>query len=237
MSEAEYAPLAGVVRLLAPLDADTPPAAVFERMLAVTVALAGTCEPLALDLVLAGRAPGMPLLEPDPAPSAWQLVEAGVPAEVVIRPPDAPDAHVEDTPALTPDAAREWAARVLAQPPPEPGLELTPASLGVAYTRARIGDAPDAYVVLDDGAAVPQPLERRAGGTWVLAPPRDLLMQPPVSWRVVREDDLHAELWVNWTPWLDPERPEGAGVRAAVRQLQLDDWELRAPVHPLGLTP
>jgi hypothetical protein len=237
MTEALYVPLRGVIRLVSSLEVDTSPAVVFDRMLSVTEALLGTCEPLALDLTLAGREPGLPLLEPEPASSAWQLVEAGLPADVVVRAPDFPGAHVVETPALTPDVARAWAQRALALPDPRPELESTPASLLVSYVRARVSGAPDEYTVLDGADGIPQPLEQRHGATWVLAPPRDLLMQPPVSWRVQQEDELYAEVWINWSPWADGSTLEGGAVRAAIERLQANGWRLRAPFHALELTP
>ena len=239
-SAAEYVPLAATIRLEAPVEADAPPAAVFDRMLQVVEALAGACEPLALTLLLGCRIPGVPVLEHEPEPRlpAWQLVEAGLPPEMVIRPPDVADARCEEAPALSADSARAWAARALAQDPPAPGLEVTPASLRVSYTRSRASDAVgDTYTVLDGGDRIGLPVERRGDDAWVLAPAHDLLMQPPVSWWVARDDELYAELWVNWSPWLDPQRPEGAGVRRAVERLQASGWTLRAPVYPLDLVP
>jgi len=234
---AAYVPLSGVIRLNSPLDADTPPQEVLERALAVGEALTDIAEPLALDLLLGCRAPGVPVLEHEPVPehAVWQIVERGLPDALEVR---APEAQVVEASALSADALREWGARALAQPAGE--YEVTLSSLRCSYSRSLVSDVPaDAtgYVLLDESGPIELPLERRDGATWVLAPAHDLLMQPPVSWAVSRDVEIIAELWVNWSPWLEPSRPEGAGVRRAVERLQASGWTLREPVFALGLTP
>jgi hypothetical protein len=71
----------------------------------------------------------------------------------------------------------------------------------------------------------------------VLAPPDDLWMQPPISWSVTCGFELSAELWLNWSPWLDATQPEGRAVRTAVERMRATGWELVEPVYELDLMP
>jgi hypothetical protein len=237
---AAYVPLAAVIDLDAPLTPDTPPLEVVDLALAVPAALTGVCEPLALDLLVGYREPGVPVLEHEPVPErpAWQIVEAGLPDSIVVRPPDVPGAQQVEVPSLSVDAVHAWAEQALDQP--MPGLELTLWSLRCNYCRALVSglpENPDSYVVDTGDRAVAHPVERLDGATWALAPAHDLLMQPPVSWFVSRDVELIAQLWVNWSPWLDPTRPEGAGLKQAVERLQSSGWRLREPVYQLELVP
>ncbi len=236
-----YVPQAAVIRLASPLGDDVSPRETVARALTLPAALAGACEPVELTLLLASHAAGMPLPDHErpPRQPAWQLVEEGLPPSIVVRAP-APGARRDDVASLDSDTVAAWAARALEQPPPAPGLEVSLAWLYAGYTRTGVSALPpgaERYVVLDGARPVEAPVQWRDGTAWVLAPPHDLLMQPPVSWRVGRDVDLYAELWVNWSPWLDVGLPEGDGVRTAVARLQSSGWTLREPVPELELEP
>jgi hypothetical protein len=237
VSDATYTPLGAVIRIDAPVDVDAPPHVMLERAVAVPAALMDVCRPLEVTLLPGLRAAGVPVLEAGPAPPPRQIVEADLPERIVIRPPE--DGEQQRAPALTPETLAAWATDAVTAERAPAGLEVTLAALVCGASMARVDSLPpdaDTYVVLDE-RPVEHPVLRRDGALWVPAPVDDLLMQPAVAWRVARDVELRAELWVNWSPWLDVERPEGAGLRAAVETLRHSGWALREPVYELELAP
>jgi hypothetical protein len=235
MSDAAYTPLGAVIRLEAPLDTDADPAAVVDRALSVHDALGDVCRPLELTLLLGTRTPGVPVLEPTPEPAPRQIVQSELPDRIAIAPPEGGSAV--QAPQLDRTTLQRWAAEAIASEPAPPGLEITPAALLCGASIARIDGPPrESYVVMDE-RPIEHPVLERDGAQWVPAPVDDLLMQPALTWRVYRDVDLRAELWANWSPWLDATRPEGARLRDAVDTLRRSGWALREPVYPLELVP
>lgn len=233
MSDAQHIPLGAVIRLEAPLDTDAAPAGVVDRALAVLDALTDVCRPLEVTLLLGTRLPQVPVLETDAEPAPRQIVQSGLPDRIVIRPPDG--GSTAQAPRLDHATLADWATEALAAEPAPPGLEVTLAALLCGASMARI-DGRESYVVMDE-RPVDHPVLKIDGAWWVPAPVDDLLMQPAVTWRIHRDVDLLAEIWVSWSPWLDATRPEGTRLRSAVETLRGSGWALREPVYPLELVP
>jgi hypothetical protein len=210
VSDANYRPQGAVIRLGA------PPGEVVERAVEVPAALADVCRPLEVTLVPGTREPGSDYLVPEEERPARRIVRSELPDRVAL--------HGDATaPELDGSALEAWLTATLAAEPAPPGLEVTISTLLSSACCARVDTDADTYVVVSD-VAVEHPVVRHA---WVPAPVDGLLMQPPVSWRVGLEAGLYAELWVNWSPWLDAERPEAQRLQAAVDALRAQGWEPR----------
>jgi hypothetical protein len=234
VSDVQHIPLGAVVRLESPLDTDAAPTTVVDRALTVPDALTDVCRALEVTLLRGAHTPGVPVLEDEPELPPRQIVQADLPERIVIRPPDG-GAPVEAGP-LDHATLADWATKALTSDVAPDGQEITLAALLCGASMARIDGPRESYVVLDE-RPVEHPVLQIDGAWWVPAPVDDLLMQPAISWRVTRDIDLLAELWVSWSPWLDAGRPEGARLRGAVETLRNGGWALREPVYPLELVP
>jgi|tagenome__1003787_1003787.scaffolds.fasta_scaffold20913699_2 hypothetical protein len=233
---AAYQPLVAEIHLETPAGDDVA------RSLEVLEELRPVVQPLALTLLLGcWEHDGAVRADLDPDAPAWQLVERGLPERIRIEPPDAPGVRRREVEAIDRDEVARWAAEGLAQPAPGPGLTVDLASLHCFHVRAPVAegfDGEDGYRLLHPDGVLDLPLERRDGRAWVLAPADGLHLYPPVAWTVKRSADwLRADVSVNWSPWLDLGRPEGAGVRAAAERLRERGWDLAEPAYALELVP
>jgi hypothetical protein len=229
-----YQPLAATVHLEAASSDDLRALEVWEELRPVVEPLALTLLVGAFDAETGVRA------DLDPDLSVWQLIERGLPERIEIDEPDVSALRRAEVDELGRLELTRWLEEALAQPAPEPGAVVGLASLHCDFVRARLGDAQsdDSYRLVHPDAVLELPLEHDNARAYVLAPSDGLHFLPPVGWTVKRSDGwLRADVTVNWLPWLDLGRPEGAGVRGAAERLRDRGWQLIEPAFPLELIP
>jgi hypothetical protein len=237
MTGAAYQPLAAEIHL--ERGSGSEPA----RVLEVWEELRPIAEPLALTLLLGHFQSDTGWREElDPPISTWQLVEQALPDRVGVEPPADALARRCEVPEIDRAQISRWFDAALAQPPPSPGVVVGVSSVHCHHIRAAIFDkGPDAegYRLVYSDGILDMPVEHRRGQAYVLAPADGLaLLLPPLAWTISRADDwLRLDFTVNWSPWLELQGPEGAGVRAAIERLRRRGWTLAEPTYRLQLVP
>jgi hypothetical protein len=231
---AAYQPLAAELRFEAANGSDE------DRALVAFEELHQVAAPLALTLLLGGYEEGTHWRDDvDPADSSWQIVERGLPERIVIDWPQDPNLHRSDVAVMDRAAVAGWLRSALAQPPPRDGYTVGLSLLQCAHIRAPVADPgpdPDGYRLVHAEGILDLPLEEHDGRPYVLAPADGLALLPPVGWTIARTGlVLRLDVTVNWSPWLAPDRPEGAATRAAAERLRGRGWTLVEPVPALEL--
>jgi hypothetical protein len=236
MTGAAYQPLAAEVHLERGSGAEPV------RVLEAWEELRPVAEPLALTLLLGNFESDTGWREElDPPVSTWQLVEQGVSDRVRVEPSADPAARRHEVAEIDRAQISQWIDAALAQPPPRPGVLVGVSWVQCYNVRAAIfdeGPDPEGYRLIHADGVLDLPVEHRRGQAYVLAPADGLALLPPVAWALSRADNrLQLNVTVNWSPWLELQRPEGAGVRAAVERLRAWGWDLSEPSYPLELMP
>lgn len=204
--------------------------------------LSPVVEPLALTVLL--RAFDAETGAPEPlAPdvSTWQLVERRLPEHVTVPAAADPAARRVEVAELERGEIGRFIETALDQPTPAPDAVVGLGSIHCEHVRAAISDqGPEdgGYRLLTADGLLELPVQLRRGRAYVLSAAEGVSVRPPVGWALDRLDGwLRLVVSVNWSPWLQLDRPEGAGVRAAVQRLRQAGWSLAEPSHALELRP
>jgi hypothetical protein len=233
---AAYQPLGAEIGLRCEIGSDV------ERALQVWEELSPVAAPLALTLLLGSyeRETGWPDAV-EPSHSSWQITERPLPSRVEIDWPQDPNLRRSSAPSLNRHTLERWMREALSEPSPVPGHVTALSSVHCTHVRAPVSDeGPDSegYRLLTVDGVFDFPVEHRGGWAYVLAPADGVPVQPPIGWTLLRTGDLlRADVTVNWSPWLELDRPEGLAAQAAARRLQARGWTLVTPVPALELVP